>query len=102
VFVDTTAPQVVLSLSGKRRTKRILTLHITAVDPPAAQFGAQASGIASVRVSWGDGTPSLKGRHLRTARHTYTRKGVYRITVRALDHAGNRRTATLTVRIRRK
>lgn len=102
VFVDTTAPQVVLSLSGKRRTKRMLTLHITAVDQPAAEPGAQASGIASVRVSWGDGSPSLKGKHPRTAQHIYARKGVYRITVRARDRAGNRRTATLTVRIRRK
>jgi hypothetical protein len=99
VFVDTTPPQLQISLSGRYRRHDRLTLRIHAADRPAAQPGAKASGLAQVRVSWGDGTVQ-KAAKLTRLDHVYASTGRYRIKVRATDKAGNTTTVTRTVRIR--
>ncbi len=101
VFVDTVPPRVRLHLSGRRLPRQVLTLHIEAADRPAPQHGAKASGLAWVRISWGDGSRTSKQPNIRRAEHVYTRRGSYRITVRAADKAGNVTTVMLRVRIRK-
>ncbi len=99
VFVDTVAPKVSFTVSGRLRRGRPVSLHIRAVDQPAAQHGAKASGLASVRVTWGDGSGALHAQDISDARHSYSRKGVFRIAVRATDRAGNTTTVARNVRI---
>jgi hypothetical protein len=99
VFVDTTPPRVSFKLSGRRRAHRSLTLHLHAVDAPADQPGARASGVAAVRIVWGDGSELLVHGNLKTVAHVYLHRGVFRIRVRVTDRAGNRTTVSRTVRI---
>ncbi len=100
VFVDTVRPTVRFSLSGKRQVGASLHAYVTARDlPPLGLPAAAASGMASVTVKWGDRTivPLKRGQH-RTA-HAYRRAGRYRITVVAVDRAGNTTTAVLRIKV---
>jgi hypothetical protein len=99
VFVDTEPPALHVSVSGRPRAHRRLTLRIAAVDLPAPEPGARASGIAGVSVSWGDRTPTLTRARLTRLGHAYARAGLYRLTVRAADAAGNRTTVARYLRI---
>lgn len=99
IFVDTSPPEVRFALSGLRRPHRWLTLRLHAHDAPADQPGAQASGVASVRINWGDGSGFVQDSNLARARHIYSHRGIFRIKVRVTDRAGNRTTARRTVRI---
>jgi hypothetical protein len=99
VFVDTVPPRVSFRLSGRRRAHRSLTLHLHAVDAPAAQPGAKASGVATMRILWGDGSELVLDGNPKTAVHVYAHRGVFRIRVRVTDRAGNRTTVSRTVRI---
>jgi hypothetical protein len=89
VFVDTTPPRLRLAVSGRPRAGASLTLHVTGTDPPPQVVGAGASGIASTVISWGDRTTAKSPTNVRTARHVYRRSGLYRLSVRQLDEAGN-------------
>jgi hypothetical protein len=80
--------------------KRQLTLRVHAVDRPADQPGAKASGLASVRISWGDGAV-VEATDIKRTHHTYSHAGRFRIRVKATDKAGNSTTVTRTVRIRK-
>jgi hypothetical protein len=101
VFVDTVAPRLRLSLTGRRRRHRTLTLRIVAADLPPAEPGARASGIQSVTVRWGDGRKLIRAGRRSRLRHAYRRTGVFRITVRATDAAGNGTAISRYVRILR-
>jgi hypothetical protein len=101
VFVDTVPPRVSFSLSGRRRARRTLTLHLHARDVPADQPGAEASGVATVRILWGDGSELVVHSNLKTAMHAYLHRGSFRIRVKVTDRAGNRTTVSQTVRVRR-
>ncbi len=100
VFVDTVPPRLRISLSGRTRVKRELTLRVHAVDRPADQPGAKASGLASVRISWGDGAV-VEATDIKRAHHIYSHAGSFRIRVKATDKAGNSATVNRTVRIRK-
>lgn len=100
VFVDTRAPSLRIGLSGRDRRGKRLTLRVHAADHPAPEPGAKASGIASVRITWGDGAVQ-QGRYVSSAHHVYLRSGRFRIRVRVTDKAGNAVTVSRTVRIRR-
>ena len=100
VFVDTVRPTVRFSLSGKRQVGASLHVYVSARDlPPLGLPAAAASGIASVTLKWGDRTivPLKPGQH-RSA-HAYRRAGRYRITVVAVDRAGNSTTAILRIKL---
>lgn len=99
VFVDTVRPRVRFTLSGRRRAHRSLTLHLHAVDAPADQPGAQASGVANVRILWGDGSKLVLDGNTKSAAHVYVHRGMFRISVKVTDRAGNRRTVSHTVRV---
>jgi hypothetical protein len=100
VFVDTVAPTVGATLSGARRPAARLTLHLTYRDaPPAGLPARDASGVASLTIRWGDGTSTRVKPGTHRIVHSYRRRGRYRITVTALDRAGNRTSAMRRVKI---
>jgi hypothetical protein len=67
------------------------TIRVTTRDGARGQ----GSGVASVAISWGDGT---RGRGKR-ATHSYRHAGTYRVKVTARDQVGNKRTVVRKVRI---
>ena len=100
VFVDTLAP--VASLSARRRIPlgKRLWLRVAYADlPPTGAPAADASGVASVLIRWGDGTTTslTPGRHL--ASHVYKHARRYAITVVVTDKAGNRTRALGAIRV---
>ncbi len=99
VLVDTVAPQASIRVTGARRVGRTLRLGVSAVDMPAPNAGAAASGIATVQVKWGDGAKAFI-QH--TATHTYRRHGTYSLIVIVSDRAGNRTVVTRQLTIRTK
>lgn len=103
VFVDTVAPTAQLRLFGTRQVHKRLHVFVPYTDPPPpGEPAANASGVASVLVSWGDATvshPKL-GRH--RSFHTYSRPGTYTITAAVTDRAGNVGRAVLVVKIKPK
>lgn len=100
VFVDTVPPHLRISLSGRLRVGRQLSLRVHAVDRPADQTGARASGLASVRISWGEGAV-VEASDIKRAHHIYWYAGRIRIRVKATDKAGNSITVSRSVRIRK-
>ncbi len=62
--------------------------------------GGTASGVDRVKVTWGDGTSARYGRPAGQS-HVYPRAGSYKITVTVTDRAGNRKLATVHVRVAR-
>lgn len=99
VFVDTVAPVVSFRVSGRRRAHRQITLRVRALDRPAAQPGARASGLATIRILWGDGSVLREQGQLTQASHVYLHRGRFRIRVRVTDRAGNRGSSVQIVRI---
>jgi hypothetical protein len=62
-----------------------------------------AGGVRSVTIRWADGkrgTVRLRADGSFTARHRYKKAGLYRITIAAVDKAGNRTTRHVTARVR--
>jgi hypothetical protein len=96
VWVDTVAPTVQFTMTGAERKGRRLRLRARVSDAPPPEPPASASGIASVVVSWGDGSPATTGRNLA---HVYARAGRFRLTVTATDKAGNSRMLVRHLRI---
>jgi len=96
VFVDTFAPRVRVTLSGPRRAGSALRLHVSYSDVRRGLPRRDASGISSVRVSWGDGTSSRIGH---VVYHVYGRPGRYLLRVTVTDRAGNVTTIKKRVEI---
>jgi hypothetical protein len=96
VFVDTIAPRAAVTLSGPRRAGSALRIHVSYTDVPRGLPSRDASGVSSVRVSWGDGTSSRIGH---TALHVYARPGRYLLRVTITDRAGNVRTIKRRIEI---
>ncbi len=92
--IDATRP--LLSIGYKRR-KRVVTLGVRGRDD--ARFGAYASGLARVAVSWGDGTAVATGRVEVRAKHRYRRAGTYKLKITSRDKAGNELVNVRTLRI---
>ncbi|MGH2885172.1 MAG: PKD domain-containing protein, partial [Solirubrobacteraceae bacterium] len=93
IFVDTVAPVLKVTESGRRRAGSTEIVRLTYHDP------APASGIAKLTIRWGDGTvTSVKPGTHRIA-HVYRRPGRYKITVTVADRAGNQTTVVRHVKI---
>jgi hypothetical protein len=86
--VDDDPPNVSITVAGSRTHGGTTTVVARVIDT--------RSGSAIPTISFGDGT-SVQAR---TARHVYGRKGLYTITVRAADRAGNTTVARRTLRVR--
>ena len=96
VFVDTIPPSANLTLTGKLQVGSVVHVYVSYTDSPPPVAPADASGVVSVIVNWGDGTsyPITHGKF-----HVYPRAGRYRLTVTVTDRAGNVTTLTDQVRI---
>ncbi len=109
VWVDTVPPAVTLSLSGKQQAGSTLHAAVTYTDAPPPEPPADASGIASVVIGWGDGSRSIVANGTASVyaiahqtNHIYRKPGRYRLTVTATDRAGNRTTLLQELRIKAK
>lgn len=93
--VDNTAPTLTVRMSGTRKAGRLLKFRFSAGDVQRPG----ASGLARIRVVWGDGSrPALAGK---TAAHRF-RRGRYTVRVSATDKAGNFVVATKRLVIKKK
>ena len=100
VFVDTIPPIVSVAIIGKLYVHRTVHLTVSATDaPPGVITRAQASGIATIDVRFGDGSRFFvnRGKY-----HAYARTGRYTVTVVVTDRAGNRTTVRDRIRITNK
>ena len=100
MFVDSLPPAVAITLTGQPYAGAPLKLHLVYTDSPAPLSPADASGIAKVKILYGDRTTEITRRHYRL--HAYRKPGRYRLTVYVTDKAGNTSKLTLTVRITAK
>jgi hypothetical protein len=88
--LDRLAPIARVTARGHRR------LAVRIVDGGGAAASGPASGASSVR--WGDGDSTDEA--TRRASHTYKKPGTYKVTVVAVDAAGNRAVVVRFVRVR--
>ena len=103
VFVDTQPPTVKFSVKGTRQIGKRLGVVITDADlPPEGQPPTDASGLAKVTLNWGDHTLIRLGTKRHRSFHTYLNPGHYRITVTAVDRAGNTTRVLVTVKVKPK
>jgi hypothetical protein len=101
LFVDTQPPELRIRIAGRARVGATVATLLAYLDPPnPAEPGAQASGIASVDVSFGRRGPVIPATGLTIVRHVFTRPGLYELTVTATDKAGNATTISRWLRIR--
>lgn len=95
-FLDTIPPLGQFTLTGAERQGALLHLSARYSDMPAGLLPADASGIASVVVRWGDGTTT---RIRRQTTHRYASTGRYLLTLTFTDRAGNRTVLARRIRI---
>jgi hypothetical protein len=102
IFVDTVAPTATLKLSGTSivNTRELMRVAYTDPPPPGLPSTA-ASGVSTVYVKWGDGSPSVRIRRT-TASHVYARTRTYTITLVLKDRAGNRTVITHKITVKAK
>ena len=89
--VDGTPPQLTVSTSGSRKAGKLLKFRFRAGDP-------NGSGLARIRVEWGDGTTQLTGAQ---AAHRF-RRGKFTVRVSATDKAGNAVVVTKRLTIKKR
>jgi hypothetical protein len=100
LLVDTFAPRLRLRITGSPRVKVVQHMILASVDPAnPTQPGATASGVKTTTVDWGDGSKPQTGAKLTQATHTYTKLGLYTVTVTATDEVGNTTTLTRLIRV---
>jgi hypothetical protein len=80
--LDATAPRATVRVSGTRRRGRPIRVRVSATD--ANRAGRPASGIARVRIAFGDGAQAAR----RDAVHRYGR-GSFTVRASVRDRAGN-------------
>jgi hypothetical protein len=101
VFVDTVPPRVSFTVRGTFIVKTRLRLSVRYSDPPPPGLPASAaSGVATVFVTWGDGTTARIRRT--SASHVYTRTRRFTISITATDRARNVTVVKKTVTIKAK
>jgi hypothetical protein len=93
VFVDTVAPKASFKVTGHRTAGAPLRIAVKYSDGRRGR----ASGVATVTVYWGDGTPHTRIARMKT--HVYKRAGRFKIRVVVRDRAGNTTTLTRFVKI---
>jgi hypothetical protein len=99
-FVDSLPPVGMFKLSGTERVNGLLHLRVQYSDVRTGVLAADASGVATVFVDWGDKTSARI--RVQTATHRYLRTGRYRMTITITDRAGNRTVLSQQIRIRKK
>lgn len=106
--IDVTKPTATIEVPGVKRTNRDATINVLPTDPPPVVLGVtpppQGSGVESVSVDFGDGSrretgDSKQAKVKFTLRHRYRTAGLYTITARVTDVAGNVGRVTSQVRI---
>jgi PKD domain len=89
--VDATAPRATFRVARSGAVARV-TAKVSDSEGPAVRV----SGVALVKIDWGDGTvPTLA----RKGTHQYRRAGAYTIRVIATDTAGNVRTVRRRIQV---
>ena len=100
IFIDSIHPRATVKLVGTSIVNTSELLRVAYTDPPPSGYPrSAASGVATVYVKWGDGTPKARIRRT-TARHVYTRTRTYTVTLTLTDRAGNRTVITHKIKIR--
>jgi hypothetical protein len=102
VFVDSVAPKVSARITGSHYLGATLTTTVTASDTPPLLPASHGSGVETLTLSWGDRTRNVGLGHVSRAVHVYRRTGRYRLTITAVDRAGNRTVVTRTVAVKPK
>jgi PKD domain len=104
--IDTRRPRARLVVGGSRSVGRAVRARASGRDGPAATGGVApggpsttGSGVKRLRISFGDGTPSVRVRSGHTVRHRYRRPGRYTVTLVVSDVAGNRTKKRTRIRI---
>ena len=83
------APRATWKLSGSSIVNTREQLRVSYTDPPPRGLPrSDASGVATVYVKWGDGSPRARIRRT-TASHVYRRIRSDTITITLIDRAGN-------------
>jgi hypothetical protein len=95
--VDATPPQLTVRVSGERKAGRALKVSVRASDVQ----NPTASGLARVRIQWGDGTTLTTRAFRGTFTHRY-RRGAFTLRVSATDKAGGATVVTRSLRIARR
>jgi hypothetical protein len=95
-FIDTLPPVVKLAVTGRRRVGSVVHVAVNATDAPPPLPRSEASGIAKVQITFGDGHSYIvkRGKY-----HVYHRAGGFKVTVIVTDKAGNAATAVTSIRI---
>jgi hypothetical protein len=102
IFVDTVPPKATLKLSGTSIVNTRESLRVAYTDPPPRGLPkADASGVDTVMVRWGDGSPQARIRRT-TASHVYTRVRTYTLRLTLRDRAGNTTVITHKITIKPK
>ncbi|MGZ4167633.1 MAG: hypothetical protein ACXVSA_12990 [Solirubrobacteraceae bacterium] len=102
IFIDTVAPKATLKLSGTSIVNTRESLRVAYTDPPPLGLPqTAASGVDTVYVKWGDGSPRARIRRT-TASHVYTRLRTYTIALTVTDRAGNTTVITHKIKIKPK
>ena len=102
IFVDTVPPKATLKLSGTSIVNTRESLRVAYTDPPPRGLPkADASGVDTVMVRWGDGSPQARIRRT-TASHVYTRVRTYTLRLTLTDRAGNTTVITHKITIKHK
>jgi len=102
IFIDSIHPRATLKLVGTSIVNTSELLRVAYTDPPPSGYPrSAASGVATVYVKWGDGTPKARIRRA-TASHVYTRIRTYTVTLTLTDRAGNKTVITHKIKIKAK
>jgi hypothetical protein len=102
VFVDTVPPRATWKLTGSAIVGTREQLRIDYTDlPPAGLPKSAASGVSTVTINWGDGTPRARIRRT-TASHVYRRIRTDTITITLTDRAGNKTLIVHKLKVRAK
>ncbi len=102
LFVDTVAPHASWKLTGSSIVGTREQLRINYTDPPPAGLPkSTASGVSTVYVNWGDGSPRARIRRT-TAGHVYRRIRPATITITLTDRAGNKTVIVHKLKIKAK
>jgi hypothetical protein len=81
--MDARPPKVGFKISGAHKRGGLLRVVVNAKD---AGIRAKASGLRSVRISFGDGSRAVDGK---SAAHSYKHSGSFTVKVTATDNVGN-------------
>ncbi|HEY2317149.1 MAG TPA: hypothetical protein VGH67_02540 [Solirubrobacteraceae bacterium] len=102
IFVDTVPPHATWKLSGTSIVNTREQLRLAYSDPPPpGSPRSTASGVDTVYVKWGDGSPPARIRRT-TASHVYKRTRAYTMTLTITDRAGNTTVITHKIKIKAK